>query len=79
MKKGTFREQKMSNSAKAKVDQQLATESHQLQQQKIHKFHAAMEVQVYGAETDTTTKRTQFLVCLNTARQAATKWSDADQ
>ena len=28
-KKGAFREQKMSKSAKAKVDKQLATESHQ--------------------------------------------------
>ena len=36
-----FREQKMSKSAKSKVDEQLATESHQLRDQKIHKIRAA--------------------------------------
>jgi len=55
-KKGVFRDQEMSKSAKAKVDEQLATESHQLREQKIHKICAAMEVQVYGAEKVTTSK-----------------------
>jgi hypothetical protein len=32
--------QKISMSAKAKVDEQLATESHQLREQKIHKLRA---------------------------------------
>jgi len=72
-KKGVFREQKMSKSAKAKVDEQLATESHQLREQKIHSIHAALEVQVYGAEKVTTSKRRQFKVHLNTAQQVAAK------
>jgi len=40
-KKGAFREQQMLKSVKAKVDEQLATESHQLRDQKIHKIRAA--------------------------------------
>ena len=78
-KKGAFRDQKMSKSAKAKVDELLARESHHLREQKIHKIRAAMEVQLYGAEKVTTSKRRQFQVRLNRARQAATIWSDADQ
>jgi len=38
-----------------------------------------MEVQLYGAEQVTTSKRRQFQVRLNRARQAATIWSDADR
>jgi len=68
----------MSKYAKAKVDEQLATESHQLRAQKIHKICAAMEVLVYGAEKVTISKRRQFQVRLQIARQAATKWSEAD-
>jgi hypothetical protein len=78
-KKGVFREQKMSKSAKAKVDDMLATESHQLSAQKIHKIRAAMEALVYGVETVPSTKRRQFQVRVNRARQAATTWSDADR
>jgi len=78
-KKGAFRELKMSKSGKAQVDELLARESHQLREQKIHKIHAAMVVQVYGAEKVTTTKQRQFQVRLNRARQAATIWSDADR
>jgi len=77
-KKGAFREQTMSTSVKAKVDEQLARESHQLWEQKIHKMSAAMEVQLYGAEKVTTTRQRQLHVLLNRARQAATIWSDAD-
>jgi len=66
-KKGAFQEQKMSKSAKAKVDEQLARESHQLREQRIHKIHAAMEVLVYEAEKFTTTKPRQFQVHLNRA------------
>jgi len=55
-KKGAFRDQKISKSAKAKVDELLARESHHLQEQKIHKIRAAMEVQLYGAEKVTTSK-----------------------
>jgi hypothetical protein len=77
-KKGIFREQKMTKSAKAKVDDLLATESHQLREQKIHKIRAAMEALVYGAEKVSSTKRRQFQVRLNRARQVATTWSDAD-
>jgi hypothetical protein len=47
-KKGTFREQKMSKSVKAKVDDLLARESHLLREQKIHKIRAAMEALVCG-------------------------------
>jgi hypothetical protein len=38
-----------------------------------------MEVLVYGAEKVTTSKRRQFQVHLTIARQAATKWSEADR
>jgi hypothetical protein len=77
-KKGIFREQKMSKSAKAIVDDLLATESHQLHEQKIHKIRSAMEALVYGAEKVSTAKHRQCQVRLNRARQAATTWSDTD-
>ena len=57
----------MLKSGKAKVDDQLAKESHQLREQKIHKIRAAMEAVVYGDEKVSTTKRRQFQVCLNRA------------
>jgi len=38
-----------------------------------------MEVQVYGAEKVTTSKRRQSQVRLNRARHTATKWSEADR
>jgi hypothetical protein len=69
----------MSKSAKAKVDDLLAMESHLLREQKIHKIRTAMEALLYGAENVCTTKRRQFQVCLNRARQAATTWTDADR
>ena len=78
-KNGIIRDQKMSKSAMAKVDELLASESHQLREQKIHKIRAAMEALGYGAEKVSRTKRRQFQVCLNNARQAATTWSDADR
>jgi len=65
MKKGAFRDQKMLKSVKAKLDEHLATESHQLREQKIHKIRAAIEVQVYKAEKVTTSKRRHFQVRLN--------------
>jgi len=77
-KMGSFRDQKMSKSAKAKVDDLLARESHHLREQKIHKICAAMDVQLYRAEKITTSKRRQFQVRPNGARQVATIWSDAD-
>jgi len=77
-KKGIFRDQKMSKSAKANVDDLLATESHQLYEQKFHKIRAAMEALVFGAEQFFTTKFSIFQVCLNRSRQAATTWSVAD-
>jgi len=67
----------MSKSGTAKVDKQFPTESHQLQEQKIHKIRAAMEVLVYVSEKVTTSKRRQFQVRLEIARQAATKESEA--
>jgi hypothetical protein len=69
----------MSMSVKANVHDLLATESHQLREQKIHKICAAMEALVYGAEKVSSTKRRQFQVHLNRAQQAATTWSDADR
>jgi len=68
----------MSKPAKAKVNDLLARESHLLREQKIYKNCAATEALVYGAEMVATTKRRQFQVHLNRARQAATTWSDAD-
>jgi len=78
-KKGAFRNQKMSNSAMAKLDELLGRESHQLWEHTIHKICAAMEVQMYGAEKITTSKHRQFQVGQNRAQQVATIWSDADR
>jgi len=78
-KKGISREQKMSKSVKATVDDLLARESYLLREQMIHKIRAAMEALVYGADMVSTTKCRQFQVRLNGARQAATTWSDADR
>jgi hypothetical protein len=69
-KRDACQDQKTSKSVKAKVEEILARESHHLQEQKIHKIHAAMEVQLYGAEKVTTSKQTQYQVRLNRARQA---------
>jgi hypothetical protein len=77
--KGAFRDQKMSKSAKAKVDELFPREFHCLQEQKIHKIRDAMEVQLYRAEKVTTSKRRQFQVRLNRARHAAPIWSNADR
>jgi hypothetical protein len=56
----------MSKSTKANVNQQLARESHQLQEQKIEKIIAAMKVLVYGAANVTISKQRHVQVCLNT-------------
>ena len=61
------------------MDELLPRESQDLQEQKTHKIHTAMEVQLYGDEKVTTSKRRQFQVRLNRARQVATRWSDADR
>ena len=45
----------MWKSAKANVDELLATESHQSHEEKIHRIRAAMEALVYGAEKVSTT------------------------
>jgi hypothetical protein len=68
----------VSKCANAHVDELLARESHQICEQKIYIFSAAIEVQVNGAEK-VTTKRRQFQMRLNRGRQAATTRSDADQ
>jgi len=78
-KKGAFREQKKWKSAKAKVDEPLARESHDLQQQKIHKIYAALEVPLSGADKVSTSKQRQFQMRLNRVRQAAAIWSYADR
>jgi hypothetical protein len=69
----------MSRSVKAKVDELLARGSYHLWESNINEICAAMEVQLYRAETDTLPKRRQFMVCINRARQAATIWSDGDR
>jgi hypothetical protein len=69
----------MSMSVKAKVVDLLASESHQLREQKIYKIRAALDVLVYGAEKVSTTKCRQFQVRLNRARQVGTSWSDGDR
>jgi len=43
-KKGAFQEHKVLKSAKVKVDEQFARESHQLWEHMIHTISAAMEV-----------------------------------
>jgi hypothetical protein len=63
-KKGIFREQKMSNSAKAKLGDLVAKEPYHLQEQKILKICAAIEALVYGAEKFSPTKRRQLQVHL---------------
>ena len=78
-KKGIFRPKEMSKSAKAKLDDLLATESHQFREQTIHKIPSAIEALGYGAEWVSPTKHSQFQVHLNRAQQAATTWSDADR
>jgi hypothetical protein len=55
--KGIFREQIMSKSAEPKVDDLLATDSHQLQEYMIHMIRSAIETLVYEAEKVSTTKR----------------------
>jgi hypothetical protein len=59
------REQTMWKSAKAKVDDLVARESHQLCEQKIHRILAAMEAVVYRAEKVSTSKCMQFQVRLS--------------
>jgi hypothetical protein len=59
-KNGIFCDQKMSKSAKAKLDDLLARESHLLREEKIHKIRADMEAAVYVAGIVSTTKRKQF-------------------
>jgi hypothetical protein len=66
-------------SAKAKMNSQLTRVSHRLENETIHKIHAAMEVLMYRAEKVTTSKQRQCLVHLITTPQAATKCSDTDQ
>jgi hypothetical protein len=45
-KNSGFRHQKMSKSAKAKVDELLAIKNHRLGERKIHKIRTAMEVKL---------------------------------
>jgi len=78
LKKCILWEQRMLKSAKAKVDDLLAKESHQLCKLNIHQIHATMATIVYGAEKVSTTQRRQFQLHPNRAQQVATTWSDAD-
>jgi hypothetical protein len=70
---GAFQVQKMTKSANTKLDEQLATESQQLQVPKIHKIRAAMEFQGYGAKKVATSTPRQFQVRLKSAQQVATR------
>jgi hypothetical protein len=78
-KKAILQEQKMLKSAKAKVNDLLATESNQLCEPRIDKIRAAMEALAYGAEKVSLTNCRQFQVRLNRNRQAPTISSDADR
>jgi hypothetical protein len=69
----------MSKSVKATVDDQLAMESDQLQEQISHKICTTVEAHVYEAEKLSSTKCSQFQVHLNRARQAATAWCHTDR
>jgi GTP-binding protein EngB required for normal cell division len=71
-------DQKWLKSEKDNVNEQLATESHQLQQHKIDTIQATMQVLVYKADKVATSKCRQFQVHLNRAQQAATNWSEVD-
>jgi len=71
--------QKMSQYVKPNVDDLLAPEYYQLHEHTIHKIGAAMEALVHGAEKVCSTKRRQFQVHLNRARQAVTTSSDAER
>jgi len=66
----------MSKSAKARVGDVLAKESHQLREQKIHKIPASMEALVFRAEMVSPTERRQCQVRRITAWRAETTWSD---
>jgi len=59
-KKSVFRDLEMLMSAKAKVNEMLAGESHQLREQKTHAMCAVMDVLVYRAQNVTTSNRRQF-------------------
>ena len=61
------------------MDEQLAGEFHQLHEQQIHRMHAAIEVEVYSAETVITVKRTQLQAHRDGAVQAATTRLDGDR
>jgi hypothetical protein len=69
----------MSTLAKAKVDDLLAIESHQLCKQNNHKIDAAMGAPVNGAGNISPTKYSQFQVCLIGPQQAPTTASDPDR
>jgi hypothetical protein len=66
-------------SAKAKVDELLAKESHHGREQMFHQIRAEIEVQLYRAGKVTTSERRPYQVRLNTARHVATIWADGDQ
>jgi len=68
----------MSIYVKAKLDAVLARESHHLQEQKIVNVRVPMEVGLYVADCFSVSKQSQFPLCLNRTRHAATIRSDAD-
>jgi hypothetical protein len=76
--KGIVQKQQKLKSSKAKVNDHLALESHQLHEKRYIRLVTAMETIVYGVEMVSTTKGGQVQVHLNRAQQAATTWSDAD-
>jgi len=78
-KNGLFWDQKIMKSMKTKVNEQLARGSNQYAEQSIHIICTTREDLEYGAENVSTSKWRGFQLCLNRARQVATKWSEADR
>jgi len=80
-KQGIFQDQKMSKSAKANVDELLATESHLLRKQNIYKIHAAMEALAYGVEKVCTLAEniSVRMEWLHQSGCALSEWSETSQ
>jgi hypothetical protein len=62
-----------------KVHEQLPTKSCPLPKWMLNGMHAGRDIQMYRAETVTTTNGWECQVCLNWVQPAATTWSDANQ
>jgi hypothetical protein len=65
--RSAFQEQTMSKSVVAKVVEQLARESNQSEDQKIHKICTTLDVQESGAAKITTTRWRRYYIHLSRA------------